>query len=104
MFDGILIWILILPGMLLGGLAQSWVKSNVMRYSRVPLRRGLTGAQVARAILDARGLHEVGIAPAKGILSDHYDPRNKKLALSDGVYNSSSLAAVGIACHEAGHA
>ncbi len=104
MFGDALIWILILPGMILGGLAQSWVKSNVMKFSRVPLRRGLTGAQVARAILDARGLHEVGIAPAKGILSDHYDPRAKVLRLSEAVFGVRSVAAAGIAAHEAGHA
>lgn len=104
MFGDALIWILILPGMILGGLAQSWVKSNVTKFSRVPLRRGLTGAQVARAILDARGLHEVGIAPAKGILSDHYDPRAKILRLSEAVFGVRSVAAAGIAAHEAGHA
>lgn len=104
MFEDALIWILILPGLILGGLAQSWVKSNVMKFSRVPLRRGLTGAQVARAILDARGLREVGIAPAKGILSDHYDPRAKVLRLSEAVFGVRSVAAAGIAAHEAGHA
>lgn len=100
----ILIWILILPGILLGGMAQSWVKSNLMKFSRVPLRRGLTGAQVARAILDSRGLHEVGVAPAKGILSDHYDPHAKVLRLSEAVFGVRSVAAAGIAAHEAGHA
>ncbi|MEM6386506.1 MAG: zinc metallopeptidase [Pseudomonadota bacterium] len=104
MFGDSLIWLLILPGMLLGGLAQSWVKSNVSKFSRVPLRRGLTGAQVARAILDARGLHEVGVAPAKGVLSDHYDPRAKVLRLSEAVFGIRSVAAAGIAAHEAGHA
>lgn len=104
MFDNVLIWILILPGMLLGGMAQSWVKSNLTRFSRVPLRRGLTGAQVARAILDARGLREVGIAPAKGVLSDHYDPSAKVLRLSEAVFGVRSVAAAGIAAHEAGHA
>ncbi len=104
MIEGTLIWILILPGMILGGLAQSWVKSNVMKFSRVPLRRGLTGAQVARAILDARGLHDVGVAPAKGVLSDHYDPHAKVLRLSEAVFGVRSVAAAGIAAHEAGHA
>lgn len=104
MFDNALIWILILPGMILGGLAQSWVKSNVMKFSRVPLRQGLTGAEVARYILDARGLRDVGIEPSKGILSDHYDPRAKVLRLSEAVYGVRSVAAAGIAAHEAGHA
>jgi Zn-dependent membrane protease YugP len=104
MFDNALIWILILPGMILGGLAQSWVKSNVKKFSRVPLRQGLTGAEVARHILDARGLQTVGIEPSKGILSDHYDPRGKVLRLSEAVYGVRSVAAAGIAAHEAGHA
>ncbi|MDJ0640276.1 MAG: zinc metallopeptidase [Paracoccaceae bacterium] len=104
MFGDALIWILILPGMVLGGLAQSWVKSNVMKYSRVPIRQGLTGAQIARYILDARGLQSVGIEPAKGVLSDHYDPRAKVLRLSEAVYGVRSVAAAGIAAHEAGHA
>ena len=59
-----LIWVLILPGMVLGGLAQSWVKSNFMKYSRVPLQQGLTGAEVARYILDAKGLRQVAIEPS----------------------------------------
>ena len=104
MFGDALIWILILPGMILGGMAQSWVKSNVMKYSKVPLRQGLTGAQVARYILDARGLQDVGIEPSKGILSDHYDPRSKVLRLSEAVFGVRSVAAAGIAAHEAGHA
>ncbi len=99
-----LIWILILPGIVLGGFAQSWVKSSVMKYSRVPLRQGLTGAQVARLILDARGLRYVAIEPARGVLSDHYDPRGKVLRLSEAVYGIRSIAAAGIAAHEAGHA
>ena len=99
-----LIWILILPGMILGGVAQSWVKSAVMKYSRLPLRQGLTGAEVARYILDAKGLRDVGIEPSKGILSDHYDPRDKTLRLSEPVYNARSISAIGVACHEAGHA
>jgi Zn-dependent membrane protease YugP len=104
MFGDSLIWILILPGVVLGGLAQSWVKKNVMAYSRVPIRQRLTGAEIARHILDSKGLHEVRIEPAKGILSDHYDPRDKTLRLSEPVYAARSIAAAGIAAHEAGHA
>jgi Zn-dependent membrane protease YugP len=63
MFGDSLIWILILPGVVLGGLAQSWVKKNVMAYSRVPIRQRLTGAEIARHILDSKGLHEVRIEP-----------------------------------------
>ncbi len=104
MFGDPLIWILILPGMVLGGLAQSWVKSNLMKFSKVPLRQGLTGAEVARYILDAKGLREVAIEPARGVLSDHYDPRGKVLRLSEAVYGVPSIAAAGIAAHVAGHA
>lgn len=100
----LLMWILILPGMALGGLAQSRVKAAVARWSRVPLGHGLTGAEVARHILDVKGLHDVGIEPAKGVLSDHYDPRAKVLRLSEAVYGVPSVAAAGIAAHEAGHA
>lgn len=104
MFTDSLIWILILPGVVLGGLAQSWVKKNVMAYSRVPIRQRLTGAEIARHILNSKGLHDVRIEPAKGILSDHYDPRDKTLRLSEPVFAARSIAAAGIAAHEAGHA
>lgn len=99
-----LIWILILPGMILGGLAQSWIKAAVSKFSRVQLRHGLTGAQVARAILDARGLRNVRVEPVRGVLSDHYDPRTKVLRLSEPVFGAATVAAAGIAAHEAGHA
>lgn len=104
MFGDPLIWILILPGILLGSFAQSRVKAAVMRYSRVPLGHGLTGAQVARYILDSRGLQNVRIEPVRGVMSDHYDPGSKVLRLSEAVYNVPSIAAAGIAAHEAGHA
>lgn len=102
--DDLLIWILILPGMILGGLAQSWVKAAVSKFSRVPIRERLTGAEVARAILDSRGLRNVRIEPVRGVLSDHYDPRSKVLRLSEPVYGQMTVAAAGIAAHEAGHA
>ena len=104
MFDDWLIWAMILPGMLLGGYAQRQVRGAVAQYSRVRLSTGLTGAQVARHILDQRGLRDVRIEPAKGVLSDHYDPRGKVLRLSEAVYAVPSVAAAGIAAHEAGHA
>ncbi|MBT8424980.1 MAG: zinc metallopeptidase [Silicimonas sp.] len=104
MFDDPLIWILILPGMLLGGFAQSRVKAAVSRYSRVPLGHGLTGAEVAQHILNSRGLRDVRIEPVRGVLSDHYDPREKVLRLSEAVYGVRSVAAAGIAAHEVGHA
>ncbi|AZQ68841.1 zinc metallopeptidase [Silicimonas algicola] len=102
--DNALLWILILPGMILGGLAQTWVKGAVSRFSRVPLSQGLTGAQVARMVLDSKGLRQVRIEPVRGVLSDHYDPRSQVLRLSEPVYGASTIAAAGIAAHEAGHA
>jgi Zn-dependent membrane protease YugP len=104
MFGDPLIWILILPGMVLGGLAQSRVKAAVSKYSRVPLGHGLTGGEVARLILRSRGIDSVTVEPVKGVLSDHYDPRTKTLRLSEAVYDVPSVAAAGIAAHEVGHA
>ena len=104
MFGDWMIWALILPGMLLGGFAQSRVQGAVRRYSKVRLGTGLTGAEVARYILDKRGLQDVRVEPTSGVLSDHYDPRGKVLRLSEAVYDVPSVAAAGIAAHEAGHA
>ena len=83
----------------------SWrTRSAFNKYSRVRTARGLTGAQAARILLDTAGLNDVEIVPAQGFLSDHYNPMTRKLALSEAVYGSPSVAAVGVACHEAGHA
>ncbi|RDV38288.1 hypothetical protein DV096_10805 [Bradymonadaceae bacterium TMQ3] len=84
--------------------AQAWVKSAFSRWSQVPTSRGLTGQQVAQAILDARGIRDVGIEQVQGVLSDHYDPSAKMLRLSPDIYNGRSVAAAGIAAHEVGHA
>jgi Zn-dependent membrane protease YugP len=90
---------------LLGLFAQSRVKSAFDKYSKVRTQRGLTGAQVARALLDSQGLQEVVIEEtAAGMLSDHYDPRTNTLRLSREVYRSPSVAAAGVAAHEMGHA
>jgi Zn-dependent membrane protease YugP len=93
-----------LPALLLGLWAQAKVRSAFNRYSRVRLSTGLSGAQVARRILEASGLYDVSIEVSRGLMSDHYDPRSKTLRLSSDVYQSNSLAAAGIAAHEAGHA
>ena len=93
-----------LPALILAMIAQWRVSAAVNRYSRVPTARGLTGARVARAILDAAGLHDVAVERTGGVLSDHYDPRSRTLRLSPGVFDTPSVAAVGIAAHEAGHA
>jgi len=87
-----------------GLIAQFRVRSAVNRYSQVPTRRGQTGAQVASEILRDAGIYDVTIEQTNSFLGDHYDPRKKTLALSPGVYNSNSVAAVGIAAHETGHA
>lgn len=93
-----------LPALILGLWAQFKVQSAVKKYSQVRNYAGFTGAQVARRILDANGLHDVEIREANGFLSDHYDPRSRSLNLSADVYRSNSITAAGIAAHEAGHA
>ena len=97
-----LYFVFLAPGVLLALWAQARVRSTYAQAQQVPSR--LTGAGAARHILDAAGLQDVAIEPIGGELSDHYDPRQKVLRLSEGVYGSHSLAAVGIAAHEAGHA
>jgi Zn-dependent membrane protease YugP len=97
-------FILLIPAFILAIYAQSKVKSTFARYSKVRSLRGLTGEEVSRAILDMRGLGEIKIEPVKGNLSDHYDPRKKVLRLSEPVHGSNSVAALGVAAHEAGHA
>jgi Zn-dependent membrane protease YugP len=96
--------ILLLPALALGIYAKVKVSSSFSHYSQIPSARGLTGAQGARQMLDAVGLRDVGIEVAGGRLSDHYDPRSRTLTLSPDVGNSASLAALGVAAHEAGHA
>jgi uncharacterized protein len=96
--------ILIVPPFLLSLWASFRTRSAFEKYSRVRTARGLTGAQAASAILAAAGIHDVEIVPTQGVLSDHYNPMSKRLALSQDVYASPSVAAVGVACHEAGHA
>ncbi|MFL7840053.1 MAG: zinc metallopeptidase [Candidatus Promineifilaceae bacterium] len=98
-------WLLFaLPGLLLGLWAQSRVRGAFNKYSKVGNARGLTGAQVARLLLDEEGLTHITIEETQGKLSDHYDPRSKVLRLSPDVYRSNSIAAAGIAAHELGHA
>ena len=93
-----------LPAILLALFAQARVKANFTKFSKVPTMRGVTGAQVARSLLDSNGLGQVKVERAKGFLSDHYDPRSKVLRLSPAVHDSPSVAAAGIAAHEMGHA
>ena len=84
--------------------AQQKVQSTFHEWSQVGTRLGRTGAQVARVLLDARGLQDVKVERAEGFLSDHYDPTSRTLRLSEATHDSPSVAAVGVAAHEAGHA
>lgn len=93
-----------LPGIILGGLAAFKTKTTFMKYSKVPASSRMTGAQAARRMLDGQGLNDVGIEAVQGFLSDHYDPRHRVLRLSPDVYQGHSLSSIGVACHEAGHA
>ena len=97
-------WMILVPAFLIALLAQLNVSSTFNRYSRVACRRGLTGAQAAEEVLRAHGVYGVRIERVAGKLSDHYDPRSNVIRLSDAVYGSNSIAAVGVAAHEAGHA
>lgn len=104
-FGGYGLYILIsLPALLLGLYAQAKVKGAFNKYSKVRTSNGMTGAEVARHVLDANGLQNVAIQQVRGNLSDHYDPRKKVLSLSQSVYSTPSVAAAGVAAHEAGHA
>jgi len=96
--------IYVLPAFLLALWAQSKVKSTYKKYSKVGNKKGYTGSQIAQMILSRNGISHVKVEPVGGTLSDHYDPRAKVVRLSQGVYNSRSLAAVSIAAHECGHA
>lgn len=97
-------FVLIIIPLLIGIWAQYKVTSTYKHYSRVACGNGLTGRQAARQILDQNGLTNVQIEQVRGILTDHYDPKNNVVRLSEGVYNSHSIAAVGVAAHECGHA
>ena len=96
--------VLVLPAVIFTMWANANVKSTFGRYSKQLNSRGITGAQAARRVLDANGLQSVAIQQIDGELTDHYDPGANIIRLSAEVYNSSSTAAVGVACHEAGHA
>ena len=96
--------LILLPGLLLGLIAQASVQSAFRRYSRMFSRSGLTGAEAARRILAQNGIYDVQVTRVSGNLTDYYDPRNRVLRLSDNVYDSTSLAALGVAAHECGHA
>ena len=104
MFFDPMYFLFIGPGLLLSLWASFRVKSAFGKYSKVRSARGLTGAEAAEELLRSAGITDVRIVPAHGLLTDHYNPLNKTLNLSEEVYHSNSIAAIGVATHEAGHA
>lgn len=97
-------FVFLIPALVLAVYAQWKVRSTFQRFSQVPTGTGRTGAEVAAELLRRRGVRDVRIEPVGGALADHYDPRTRTLRLSPDVYGSNSVAAVGVAAHECGHA
>lgn len=96
--------IILIPALIISLWAQMRIKSSYDKYSRIHSSNGYTGSQVARMILDAYGLYDIPVNAIGGHLTDHYNPQSRVVNLSQGVYNSSSIAAIGVAAHEIGHA
>lgn len=96
--------VLVLPAIILALIAQARVSSVFNKYSKIPSKRGFTGAAAARRVLDANGLYNVRIERVSGKLTDHYDPKSNVIRLSEATHDSISAAAIGVAAHEAGHA
>lgn len=97
-------WLWVLPGLILAMIASGLVNSTYAKYAKVRAASGLTAAQVAYDIMQQAGVTDVTVEPVAGNLTDHYDPRTRTLRLSKGTYGSDSIAALGVAAHEAGHA
>jgi len=97
-------FVFLAPALALSLWASFRTKSAFTKYSKVRVSTGMTGAQAAQRLLDTAGIHDVKVVPHRGMLTDHYNPITKTLALSEQVYGMPSIAAVGVACHEAGHA
>ena len=97
-------YLIALVALVIGGIAQAYIRSTYSKWSKVPANVGGTGADVARRMLADGGAGEVGITRVAGSLTDHYDPRDNRLHLSDDNYRDASVASVAVACHEAGHA
>ncbi len=97
-------WILVLPGLLLGLWAQFKVNHSFQKYAKIATQRGITADQVARDMLSRSGNGNVAVTAVSGRLTDHFDPKSNTLRLSDGVFGSQSISAIGIAAHECGHA
>ena len=96
--------IFMIPALVIMGLTSAYVRSSYKKWGRIRATSGLTGAQAAQRLINSGGLYGVQVAGTPGELSDHYDPRNKTLYLSQGVYNAPSVAALAISAHELGHA
>lgn len=99
-----MIWIIFIAVMVLSFIVQNTLQGRFSKYSEVPLRSGMTGAEVAMKMLNDNGIYDVKVIPANGMLTDHYNPATKTVALSEGVYASRSVAAAAVAAHECGHA
>lgn len=97
-------YILVLAGVVISMMASAKMRSTFQRYSRVRSRSGMTGREAAERLLRSQGIYDVRVEHVSGSLTDHFDPRNKVLRLSDATYNSASVAAIGVAAHECGHA
>lgn len=102
--DYIINYSLILLALFIATIAEIGVNSAYSKYKKVANSRRITGKEAARIILDKNGLYDVGVNITSGILSDHYDPRNKTVNLSNDIYNGTSIASISVACHECGHA
>ena len=102
-FDPVYLLFMI-PGLIIAGIASMLTKSTFEKYSHVQAQSGMTGAQAAAKMLASAGIRDVRIEAVNGFLTDHYDPSCRTLRLSESVYANSSLSAIGVACHEAGHA
>ena len=98
------IWLILILVMLLSMIVQGMLQSRFRKYSKVPVGNGMSGAEVAMKMLNDNGIYDVKVVPTRGMLTDHYNPTTKTVALSEGVYSSRSVAAAAVAAHECGHA
>lgn len=98
------IWTIMIVVMVLSFIVQQMLQSRFSKYSKVPVANGMSGAEVAQKMLHDHGIYDVKVVPARGMLTDHYNPQTKTVALSEGVYSSRSVAAAAVAAHECGHA
>lgn len=98
------IWIIMIAVMVLSFIVQQMLQSRFRKYSQVPTANGMTGAEVAQKMLNDHGIYDVKVIPTQGMLTDHFNPQTKTVALSEGVYSSRSVAAAAVAAHECGHA